>query len=160
MFLNFDNIFNAMQSLFITCTAVNWVDIMQVAAFSNGVDMIASDTITRPLTVIYFVFVVIIGNFFLINLFVGIIITTYNREKELVGKDFMLTELQKKWLKNRKMIVAAEPRFYMKLPQEDWRQPFFYTAENWVFQYFILACILSNTVVLTIQYQGMSKQMG
>ena len=94
---------------------------MQVAAFSNGVDMIPSEIITKPLAVIFFVIVVIIGNFFLLNLFVGVIITTYNREKELVGKDFMLTDLQKKWLKNRKMIVAAEPRFFMKLPLEDWR---------------------------------------
>lgn len=94
---------------------------MQGAAFSNGIDMIESESLTYPMAVIYFVLVVIIGNFFLINLFVGIIITTYNREKELVGKDFMLTDLQKKWLKNRKVIVAAEPRFYMKLPLEDWR---------------------------------------
>ena len=100
---------------------------------------------------------VVIGNFFLLNLFVGVIITTYNREKELVGKDFMLTDMQKKWLKNRKMIVSAEPKFRMKLPNEDWRQPFFYTAENSISQSFILLCILSNTVVLTLQWQGMSK---
>jgi hypothetical protein len=95
--------------------------------------MVESETLTYPMAVIYFVIVVIIGNFFLINLFVGVIITTYNREKELVGKDFMLTDLQKKWIKNRKVIVAAEPRFFMKLPMEDWRQPFYYTAENWIF---------------------------
>lgn len=94
---------------------------MQGAAFSNGIDMVESETLTYPMAVIYFVIVIIVGNFFLINLFVGVIITTYNREKELVGKDFMLTDLQKKWLKNRKVIVAAEPRFYMKLPYEDWR---------------------------------------
>ena len=63
--------------------------------------MVESETLTYPMAVIYFVIVVIIGNFFLINLFVGVIITTYNREKELVGKDFMLTDLQKKWIKNR-----------------------------------------------------------
>ena len=90
--------------------------------------MVESETLTYPMAVIYFVIVVIIGNFFLINLFVGVIITTYNREKELVGKDFMLTDLQKKWIKNRKVIVAAEPRFFMKLPMEDWRQPFYYTG--------------------------------
>jgi hypothetical protein len=95
--------------------------------------MVESETLTYSMAVIYFVIVVIIGNFFLINLFVGVIITTYNREKELVGKDFMLTDLQKKWIKNRKVIVAAEPRFFMKLPMEDWRQPFYYTAENWIF---------------------------
>jgi hypothetical protein len=29
----------------------------------------------------------------------------FNREKELVGKDFMLTEEQKKWVKDRIMIL-------------------------------------------------------
>jgi hypothetical protein len=38
------------------------------------------------------VLVIIIGKFFLMNLFVGIIITTYNRQKDLGGNDFMLTE--------------------------------------------------------------------
>lgn len=57
------------------------------------------------------------------------------------------------------MIVSAEPKFRMKLPNEDWRQPFFYTAESSYFQYFILLCILANTVVLTLQWQGMSKDI-
>lgn len=48
------------------------------------------------------------------------------------------------------MIVSAEPKFRMKLPYDDWKQPFFYTAENAIFQYFILFCILANTVVLTL----------
>jgi Ion transport protein len=123
---------------------------MQGAAFSQGIDQIPSHTIQEPLAAIYFVIVVIVGNFFLLNLFVGVILTTYNREKELVGKDFMLTDLQKKWLKNRQMIVTTEPKFKMKLPFEDWRQPFFYTAESSLFQNAILVIILANTVVLMI----------
>ena len=83
--------------------------------------MTPADYLTSPIGAIFFVIVVVIGNFFLLNLFIGVIITTYNREKELVGKDFMLTDMQKKWLKNRQMIVSAEPKFRMKLPYEDWR---------------------------------------
>ena len=94
---------------------------MQVAASSEDVDMVRANYITSPLAAGFFILVVVIGNFFLLNLFVGVIITTYNREKELVGKDFMLTDMQKKWLKNRKMIVSTEPKFRMKLPYEDWR---------------------------------------
>jgi hypothetical protein len=51
--------------------------------------------------------IVILGNFFVMNLFIGVLISKYNREKELQGKDFMLTESQKKWVKNRMNILQS-----------------------------------------------------
>jgi hypothetical protein len=36
--------------------------------------------------------VIIIGNFFFLNLSIGVIIAKYNREKELQAKDTLLTE--------------------------------------------------------------------
>jgi voltage-dependent calcium channel L type alpha-1D len=44
------------------------------------------------LPTIFFILIVTFGNFFLINLFIGVIISKYNREKELAGKDYMLTD--------------------------------------------------------------------
>jgi voltage-dependent calcium channel L type alpha-1D len=41
---------------------------------------------------IFFILIVTFGNFFLMNLFIGVIISKYNREKELAGKDYMLTD--------------------------------------------------------------------
>ena len=41
---------------------------------------------------IYFIVFVITGAFFILNLFVGIVISTFNREKENLGKDFLLTQ--------------------------------------------------------------------
>jgi hypothetical protein len=55
------------------------------------------------------------------NLFIGVIITQYNREKELVGKDFMLTEEQKKWVKDRIMILQTKPKYKMKIPISEFR---------------------------------------
>jgi hypothetical protein len=54
---------------------------------------------------IFFVLTIIVGNFFLMNLFIGVIITKYNRQKELAGKDFMLTDEQKQWVQDRMMIL-------------------------------------------------------
>jgi hypothetical protein len=34
----------------------------------------------------------IIGYFFISNLFIGVIITTYNREKEVLGRSLALTD--------------------------------------------------------------------
>jgi hypothetical protein len=36
--------------------------------------------------------ILIIGNFFFMNIFVGVIVAKYNREKELGGKNHLLTE--------------------------------------------------------------------
>ncbi len=59
---------------------------------STSGDYVPGDDIQSPYSVIFFLAVVVIGNFFLMNLFIGVIISKYNREKELAGKDFMLTE--------------------------------------------------------------------
>jgi Ion transport protein len=42
--------------------------------------------------ILFFISIVIIGNFFVSNLFIGVIIAKYNREQELFGKNFMLTD--------------------------------------------------------------------
>lgn len=40
---------------------------------------------------LFFVAFMMVGSFFIINLFVGIIISNFNRERERIGKDFLLS---------------------------------------------------------------------
>ena len=42
--------------------------------------------------VLFYIVFIILGNFLILNLFVGIVISTFNREKEILGKNFLLTE--------------------------------------------------------------------
>ena len=65
---------------------------MYKALKSVSEDDLPSKEIQNPQVAIFFIAAVVIGNFFMMNLFIGVIITKYNREKELAGKDFMLTE--------------------------------------------------------------------
>ncbi len=46
-------------------------------------------------------------------------IAKYNREQELFGKNFMLTDDQKKWVKNRLEIIYAKPIYRMNLPENE-----------------------------------------
>lgn len=78
--------------MFVLSSAVSWSDIMYRATNIRGLDLIPSSDAESPFSAILFVFIVIIGNFLLLNLFIGVIITSYNRQKELMGKDLMLTE--------------------------------------------------------------------
>lgn len=55
------------------------------------------------------------------------------------------------------MQMKLVPKYRMNVPREDWRQPFFYIAEAWIIQYFIQLCIVLNTGILMMQWQGMDS---
>ena len=40
----------------------------------------------------YFIIFIMLGNYLIMNLFVGVVVNTFNREKEKLGKNFLLTE--------------------------------------------------------------------
>ena len=42
--------------------------------------------------ILLFIAIVVFGNFFIMNIFIGVILAKYNREKELAGKNYMLTD--------------------------------------------------------------------
>ena len=44
------------------------------------------------------------------NLFVGVVISSFNRESENIGKHFLLTEEQKKWIETRLLVVRVNPK--------------------------------------------------
>ena len=100
---NFDNIINAMMTLFQMATLSDWLNVMYDGMSITGED---SDFIlkSRPYTAIFFVLFVIVGAFFTLNLCVGVVISTYNREKEKIAKDFLLKERQKEWLYAKQVI--------------------------------------------------------
>jgi hypothetical protein len=57
---------------------------------SKGGNLVPGYNVT-PIYASFFVLFIIIGSFFIINLFVGVIISAYNREIEKHGKNFLLT---------------------------------------------------------------------
>ena len=92
-YLNFDDIVQSMSTLFIISNSISWSEIMYQASKSRGQDM--TPNLYGGLSVIpilFFIAIVIIGNFFISNLFIGVIIAKFNREQELFGKNFMLTD--------------------------------------------------------------------
>ena len=88
---NFDNVVSAIITLFEMSTAVGW----SITMFS-GIDAVGLHK--QPLRdnamywIAFFVFFIIVGNLFILNLFVGVVISTFNSEKEKLGKDFLLTD--------------------------------------------------------------------
>lgn len=75
-------------------TTEGWIGFM-----NRGVDAVAIDYEPQRNFNIYwaffFIFFIILGNFLILNLFVGVVVSTFNREKEILGKNFLLTDKQK-----------------------------------------------------------------
>lgn len=80
-----------MNTLFHVSTTVGWADVMYTGTSTREIGdepMLKYNTYKA----LFFIFFMIIGSFFVLNLFVGVVISTFNREKERLGKNFLLTE--------------------------------------------------------------------
>ena len=64
---------------------------MYIAMNSRGVDMIPVQFYSKHYSV-YFILFLIVGNFFITYLFVGVVVSTYNRERERLGSGFIMTK--------------------------------------------------------------------
>lgn len=89
--VNFDSLPNAIMALFSMATVSGWADNMYIGISSRGVNQ-EPERYNQPLMAFFYIFFMIIGCFFMINLFVGVIISTYNRERENLGNNFLVTE--------------------------------------------------------------------
>jgi hypothetical protein len=66
-----------MSTLFQVSTTEGWVDIMNRGIDSVGIDMQPkkNENVSWSL---YFMFFIILGNFLVLNLFVGVVVSTFN----------------------------------------------------------------------------------
>ena len=72
-------------------TTTSWSNIMITADSSTDIDLNLQQNINRYWSLL-FIFFIIIGSFFLLNLFVGVVISNFNRDKEKIGGNNLLTD--------------------------------------------------------------------
>ena len=79
------------MSLYQMSSLSDWLNVMYDGMSVTGIDNDLNLKV-NPAASLYFLVFIIVGAFFTLNLFVGIVISTYNREKEKIAKDFLLKE--------------------------------------------------------------------
>lgn len=57
----------------------------------------------------FFILFLIVGYFFFINLFIGVVVSTFNIEQDKLGGSDLLTEKQREWLELKLLILRAAP---------------------------------------------------
>ena len=80
-----------MFTLFHICIMVGWLVVM-----FNGVDSVGIDfepvIDNGPYWTLFFMMIIVVCGFFILNLFVGSVISSFTTQKAKLGKDHMLTK--------------------------------------------------------------------
>ncbi len=106
---NFDNALNAFLLLFELSTSEGWVDCLFWGVESRGIGMVPQRNY-QPYWGLFFIFLFLTGGLFHINLFVGVLIQKFEEMKEILGKNFLLTQAQREWINVRLISYKFKPK--------------------------------------------------
>ncbi|XRA99340.1 voltage-dependent calcium channel T type alpha-1H [Pycnococcus provasolii] len=160
-FLNFDNIGNAVMSLFVVATLDDWMRISYGCMDCRGIDAQPQINI-NPFMGLYVIVFVFIGSFFWVNLLVGVIIDHYSQLISEEGNGVMLTPEQQRWQNVLKLKeVERQSKWAENAPKAvGWfsrvQRACFLLAFDPRFEFFIMTCILMNVMSMAIAFDGMS----
>lgn len=59
--------------------------------------------------VIFFIAFMVMGSLFIMNLFVGVVIDNFNRMKEEMGENMLLTQAQREWVRAHEILLHIKP---------------------------------------------------
>jgi hypothetical protein len=99
---HFDNIWYALECLFVSATLEGWVEIMNNCMDITDVDMAPSQN-NRPGHAVFFVLFTIFGSFFISNLFIGVLVNSFQQSTGTA----IYTDAQQKWVRFQNLLLVA-----------------------------------------------------
>ena len=90
-----------------------------------------------------------------LNLFVGIVCETYNTEKSILSLNHKLKSAEEVWINVQLVAYTAKPVIYTEVDKPgvgECRNNIIKLITNPAFDWFIMSCILSNTIILAVQW--------
>ena len=106
----------------------------------------------RPAISLYFISFVLIGNLFILNLFVGIVIDKFNRLKDRMCGYSLMTSHQREWIETESATVRLNLLKKEDPPQSGIQAFCWKIAVSKYFEFFIIACIIASTVEMSLMY--------
>ncbi|MEE6501703.1 hypothetical protein FKM82_004299 [Ascaphus truei] len=149
---NFDNVLSAMMALFTVSTFEGWPALLYKAIDSNG-ENVGPVYNNRVEISIFFIIYIIIIAFFMMNIFVGFVIVTFQEQGE---KEYKNCELDKNQRQCVEYALKARP-FRRYIPKNPYQYKFWYVVNSTGFEYIMFVLIMLNTLCLAMQHYGQSK---
>ncbi|XP_050308824.1 voltage-dependent T-type calcium channel subunit alpha-1G-like isoform X2 [Anthonomus grandis grandis] len=146
---NFDDLVQALMSLFVLSSRDGWVNIMYTGLDAVGVDK-------QPITnynewrLLYFISFILLVGFFVLNMFVGVVVENFHRCREEQEKEERVRRAAKRALqlakRRRKM---NEPPYYINYPS--WRLFIHKIVTSKYFDLAIAAVIGLNVITMATE---------
>ncbi|NXP36158.1 SCN5A protein, partial [Leiothrix lutea] len=155
--VNFDNVGSGYLALLQVATFKGWMDIMYAAVDSRKKDD-QPEMESNLNMYLYFVFFIIFGSFFTLNLFVGVIIDNFNQQKKKIsGQDIFMTEEQKKYYNAMKKLGSKKPQKPIPRPLNRYQGFLFDILTSQVFDVVIMGLICLNMITMMVETYEQSE---
>ncbi|XP_067300666.1 sodium channel, voltage-gated, type I-like, alpha isoform X1 [Pseudorasbora parva] len=156
--INFDNVGNGYLALLQVATFKGWMPIMFAAVDSRNVDD-QPEYEANLYMYIYFVIFIILGAFFTLNLFIGVIIDNFNQQKKKFGgQDIFMTEEQKKYYNAMKKLGSKKPQKPIPRPKNKIQGFIFDLVTRQAFDIIIMVLIWLNMVTMMVETDDQTQE--
>ncbi|KAK6494824.1 sodium channel protein 60E-like [Huso huso] len=157
--IHFDNIMAAYLALLQVSTFEGWIEIMASAADARGIDL-QPDTDANTYSLLYFVAFIVVGTFFTLNLFIGVIIDNFNTVHKRSRKEgalvMLLTEDQRHLYGALKRVSKVKPTKMIPFPKNAVLLFFYKVVHHKYFEPLTIILIVLNMLLMTSEHYGQS----
>ncbi|XP_076214309.1 voltage-dependent L-type calcium channel subunit alpha-1S isoform X3 [Aptenodytes patagonicus] len=151
---HFDNVFSAMMSLFTVSTFEGWPELLYMAIDTNAEDAGPIYNYRVEIAMFFIIYIILIA-FFMMNIFVGFVIVTFQEQGESEYKNCELDKNQRQCVQ---YALKARPlRRY--IPKNPYQYQIWYVVTSSYFEYLMFFLILLNTICLGMQHYNQSAEM-
>uniref|UniRef100_A0A8C3YWC7 Voltage-dependent L-type calcium channel subunit alpha n=1 Tax=Catagonus wagneri TaxID=51154 RepID=A0A8C3YWC7_9CETA len=148
---DFDNVLTAMMALFTVSTFEGWPELLYRSIDSHTEDKGPIYNYRVEISVFFIIYIIIIA-FFMMNIFVGFVIVTFQEQGE---QEYKNCELDKNQRQCVEYALKARPlRRY--IPKNQHQYKVWYVVNSTYFEYLMFVLILLNTICLAMQHYGQS----
>jgi hypothetical protein len=152
---NFDNLLEAMNTLFIITSLENWPSLMYLAIDATDQDK-APVLNNNPAAAYYFIVFILINSFFFLNLFNGVLFDKFmqvkQRESSIAVR--LLTRKQLTWVEIQKFTYKSTPILSTKVAITNPIRLFLYKlCKSKYFKNFIMFIIVINIIQMAMIYE-------
>ncbi|XP_072311304.1 voltage-dependent L-type calcium channel subunit alpha-1C [Eucyclogobius newberryi] len=149
---NFDDVLQGMMALFAVSTFEGWPGLLYRAIDSHTEDVGPIYNYRVVISIFFIIYIIIIA-FFMMNIFVGFVIVTFQEQGE---QEYKNCELDKNQRQCVEYALKARPlRRY--IPKNPYQYKVWYVVNSSYFEYLMFTLILLNTICLAMQHHGQTK---
>ena len=159
--INFDNSGMAMLALLQVATFEGWMEVMEAATDAREIGQQPA-TDANLAAYWYFMIIILVGAFFILNLIVGVIIESFQKLSKNSGGEssieILMTEEQKNYVKTMRTLFSTKPKKAAPKPHNPWQAKVYDVVTKPAFELFVFGLICLNMLALACEHYKQSQE--